>query len=134
MRIGDLARTTGVTTPTIRFYERRGLLPSAEREANGYRRYNDEAAAQVRFIRASQAAGLTLTDITGIISMRRAGETPCAHVAELLASRLEEVRARKRELTLLEAELQQLIRAGQILDPAECGAGAVCEIIPRLRP
>lgn len=130
MRIGDLALVAGVNAQTIRFYERRGLLPSAEREANGYRQYDEATAARLRFIRASQAAGLTLADIGSILALRQAGEVPCEHVSTLLVGKLEEVRARRRELALLEAELQHLIEASQDLDPAECTAGVVCQIIP----
>ena len=67
MRIGDLALVAGVNAQTIRFYERRGILPSAAREANGYRQYDEATASLLRFIRASQVAGLSLTDIGSII-------------------------------------------------------------------
>ncbi|MGV8896280.1 MAG: heavy metal-responsive transcriptional regulator [Rhodoglobus sp.] len=131
MRIGDLALAAGVNTQTIRFYERRGLLPSAARGANGYRQYEEAAASRLRFIRASQAAGLSLTEISSIISVRQAGAVPCEHVTTLLAGKLEDVRARQRELALLETELERLIEAGTNLDPANCSAGTVCQIIPQ---
>lgn len=130
MRIGDLALVAGVSAQTIRFYERRGLLPSAAREANGYRQYDQATASRLQFIRASQVAGLTLTDIGSIIALRQAGEVPCEHVTTLLARKLEDVRTRQRELALLEAELEHIIEAGHDLDPAECTAGTVCQIIP----
>lgn len=134
MRIGDLARATGVSPQTIRFYERRGLLPSAARDPNGYRTYDGALAGQLRFIRAAQAAGLTLAEIGSITQLRRAGEAPCAHVSSLLNEKLEGVQTRQRELAALEAELRQLIRASETLDPADCSAGSVCEIIAQPRP
>ncbi len=129
MRIGELARTTGVSAQTIRFYERQGLLPFPERETNGYRQYDDAAAARLRFIRASQTAGLTLTDISSVLALRQAGETPCEHVTTLLTSRLDDVRARQRELALLEIELEHALNASSALDPADCTASSVCQII-----
>jgi len=108
--------------------------PYAAREANGYRQYVEATASRLRFIRASQAAGLSLTDISSIISLRQAGEVPCEHVATLLAEKLEDVRARQRKLALLESELQHLIGASQNLDPADCSAGTVCQIIPQHQP
>lgn len=129
MRIGDLALVTGVSAQTIRFYERRGLLPFAAREANGYRKYDEGAASRLQFIRAAQAAGLTLTDVSRVITLRQAGQVPCEHVSTLLAGKLEDVRTRQRELALLETELEHLIEASHELDPAECTAGAVCQII-----
>jgi DNA-binding transcriptional MerR regulator len=130
MRIGDLTHATGVTAQTIRYYERRGLLPSATREQNGYRQYDDATAARLRFIRSAQTAGLTLTEISSITALREAGEVPCEHVSALLDSKLNEVRARQHELALLETELQQLIDASRNLDPANCPQGSVCQIIP----
>jgi MerR family mercuric resistance operon transcriptional regulator len=129
MRIGELARTTGVSAQTIRFYERQGLLPFPGRETNGYRQYDDDAATRLQFIRASQTAGLTLTDISSVLALRQAGETPCGHVTTLLTSRLDDVRARQRELALLATELEHALDASRTLDPAGCTASNVCQII-----
>lgn len=129
MRIGDLALAASVTTQTIRFYERQGLLPTPERETNGYRQYDDATASRLRFIRASQAAGLSLMDISSIIALRDAGVVPCEHVTALLAGKLDDVRARQRELALLETELRSVLDASRDLDPADCAAGTVCQII-----
>ena len=77
MRIGDLAATTGVSTQTLRFYEREGLLSAPSRQSNGYRVYDDEVASRVGFIRAAQSAGLTLADIAGVLTLREDGQAPC---------------------------------------------------------
>lgn len=134
MRIGDLASATGVSAQTIRYYERRGLLPTATRESNGYRDYDAAIAGQLRFITAAQAAGLTLTEIGSITALRQAGEAPCAHVSSLLHERLEDVRTRQRELAALESELQQLISASEDLDAADCSAEEVCQVILQPQP
>ncbi|RFA06487.1 heavy metal-responsive transcriptional regulator [Subtercola boreus] len=136
MRIGNLAHATGVSAQTIRFYERQGLLPSPDRETNGYRQYNAAAATRLRFIRASQTAGLTLTDIGSVLALRQAGEVPCEHVTALLTGKLEDVRTRQRELALLETELENALDASRQLDPADCTASSVCQIIvkPHTRP
>lgn len=134
MRIGDLAFATGVSTQTIRFYEQRGLLPSPAREGNGYRRYDDAAASQLRFIRSAQTAGLTLAEISGIIRLRHAGEVPCERVTTLLAQKLQDVQTSQRQLALLEAELQHLIDRSRHLDPADCSATDVCQVIPQTHP
>jgi MerR family mercuric resistance operon transcriptional regulator len=119
-----------VTAQTIRFYERRGLLPSAAREQNGYRQYDDATASRLRFIRSAQTAGLTLTEISSITALREAGQVPCEHVSALLARKLQDVRTRQEELALLAAELHRLIDASRELDPADCSPGSVCQIIP----
>ncbi|MFN4002053.1 heavy metal-responsive transcriptional regulator [Microcella sp.] len=134
MKIGDLSRVSGVPSQTIRFYERRGLLSPSGREGNGYRRYDHAAASRLDFIRSAQTAGLTLAEISSVITIRDAGEAPCAHVSMLLAAKLDAVRRRQEELALLEAELRQLIAEGQTMNPTECDAGGVCDVINGPRP
>ena len=63
MRIGELAERAKVSTSTIRFYEARGLLPRAERLANGYRNYDERALLTVRFIDRAQSLGFTLAEV-----------------------------------------------------------------------
>ncbi len=129
MLIGELAEAVGLETQTIRFYERRGLLPQPRREANGYRTYDDSAVARVLFIRRAQAAGLTLVEILGIVSVRDGGDSPCAHVTVLLHHKLDAVRARQAELAAVETELHQLIERSRHLDPADCTGSDICHIL-----
>ncbi len=129
MLIGELAETVGLDTQTIRFYERRGLLPEPRRAANGYRTYDASSATRVLFIRSAQTAGLTLAEIMGVVAVRDHGEVPCAHVTALLSSKLDAVRARRAELAALESELERLIARGDILDPADCTGSDVCQIL-----
>lgn len=131
MRIGELADAVGLPTRTIRYYERRGLLPEPERAANGYRVYNDRTLSRLRFIRTAQAAGLTLAEIRGIIVLRDEGSAPCEHVSALLQAKLVEVGERMGQLQHLEADLTRLIRRSRSLDPADCVDGAVCHILQK---
>lgn len=129
MLIGELAEALGVPTETIRYYERRGLLHEPARAANGYRIYTETTLARLRFIRAAQAAGLTLAEIIGIIDTRDQGTAPCTHVAELLEAKLEEVRDRQQQLAALETEIAALIERSHHLDPADCTDTDVCHIL-----
>jgi len=129
MRIGEVAAAAGMPTQTIRFYERRGLLPRPQRGANGYREYDTSVLARLAFIRSGQAAGLTLVEVTSILDLRRDGTVPCAHVDSLLHSKLDGTRARRRELAVLEAELESLISRSDRLDPADCTDTKICHII-----
>ena len=135
MLIGELADALGVPTPTVRYYERRGLLPQPERAANGYRVYGDETLVRLRFVRIAQAAGLTLAEIANIIELREDGTAPCTHVGGLLETKLVEVRERQRQLAALEAELEQLVDRSHQLDPADCSDADICHILnPASRP
>ncbi|QYG94321.1 heavy metal-responsive transcriptional regulator (plasmid) [Iamia sp. SCSIO 61187] len=129
MRIGELADAVGVPPETVRFYERRGLLPEPERATNGYRLYHDAALHRLRFIRTAQASGLTLAEIGTIIDLRDEGTVPCSHVGLLLETKLSEVQQRQRHLAAVEAELHQLLRRSRSLDPSKCGDDDVCHIL-----
>lgn len=131
MRIGELAGQAGVSAQTVRFYERRGLVPVPARGSNGYREYDSSVASRLGFIRSAQSAGLTLAEIGGILAMRDADQAPCEHVTEVLTEKLDDVHERQRDLARLEIELQQLLQASQLLDPARCTVGEVCHIITR---
>lgn len=129
MRIGEVADAAGVPAQTIRYYERRGLLPAPERGTSGYRRYDQSTLTQLQFIRGAQAAGLTLEQIASILSLRRDGATPCTHVHSLLLAKLDDVRARQATLALLKDELENLISRSDQLDPADCTDARICHII-----
>ncbi len=128
MLIGQVADALGIPTRTVRFYERKGLLPEPRRADNGYRVYGDTSLARLRFIRSAQAAGLTLAEIASIIHVRDDGTAPCRHVDVLLETKLVDVRARRRHLADLEAELVHLLDRSSHLDPADCTAGEICHI------
>ncbi|TDW28397.1 heavy metal-responsive transcriptional regulator [Cryobacterium psychrophilum] len=129
MLIGEVAAVLGVHRQTIRFYEKQGLLRAPHRQLNGYRDYDPTVISRLNFIHSGQAAGLTLAEITSVLSLRDAGQTPCAHVSSLLDRKLENVQARQLELAILATELQRLINASHGRDPAECDEADICNII-----
>lgn len=131
MLIGELADTVGLPSQTIRFYERRGLLPEPERGTNGYRIYDQSTLTRLRFIHTAQAAGLALAEIGSIIDLRVDGNVPCTHVASLIVSKLADVRTRIRSLVVLEAELEEVIERSHRFDPADCTDADICHILTR---
>ena len=134
MRIGELAKHAGVHPRTVRFYERLGLLREPERTSSGYRDYDDGALNRLTFIRNAQAAGLTLNEIGGITELRDEGTTPCAHVTELLDTKLDHVRRTIKQLRTLEHELVALVNRSRTLDPADCSDNDTCHILTRHDP
>lgn len=129
MKIGELATACSLPTQTIRYYERRGLLPPAERRPNGYRSYDGSAVDRIQFIQRAQAAGLTLAEITGVIKVRADGTAPCEHVNELLNDKLAEIDDRIRELQQLRGDLIELLDRSSRLDPTDCRADEICHIL-----
>lgn len=129
MLIGEVANAVGLPSQTIRFYERKGLLPAPERGVNGYRTYDESTLARLRFVQTAQAAGLTLAEIGSIIHLRDDGNVPCAHVVSLIDTKLANVRARIRDLAALGTELESLIARSRRLDPADCSDADICHIL-----
>ena len=105
----DAARATGVSTDTLRHYERLGLLPGIERTAAGYRRYSAATVARVHVIQRALGIGFSLRDLKRVLIVRDAGGAPCRAVRELVGQRLGELNRRLEELHLLRDDLTALI-------------------------
>lgn len=106
---GELARLAGVSTDTLRHYERKGVLPAPQRAPNGYRRYPPTALARVRLVRRALGVGFTLAELATILRARDRGRAPCREVRALAARKLAEVEARLTELLALREELRQTL-------------------------
>ena len=106
LTIGGLAERSQVSRDTLRFYERKRLLPAPRRTASGYRLYTLDDAIRVRFIRRAQAMGLTLEDIQELLRAQTL-KTPeqCRRVASRLRSRIQAVDEKLAELRSFRAEL-----------------------------
>ncbi len=129
MRIGQLARRTGVSAKTIRYYEDIGVLPPPQRSANDYRDYGPDAVDRLRFIRDAQATGLTLTEISSILELRGRGESTCGHVIELLEQHLTDLDHHIETLQRTREHLAELTERAHGLDPAACTDPNRCQTI-----
>ena len=106
----QLATLAGVSTDTLRYYERKRLLAPA-RSPNGYRRYSAGAVDRVRLIRRALAIGMSLNQISGVLKVREAGGSPCRQVRDLAAAKLKELEEAAREIELVSSELRSLIKS-----------------------
>lgn len=130
MRIGELARRSGVAEKTLRYYEDVGLIDKAERSGNGYRDYTEDVLDRLRFVRSAQAVGLTLAEIREVVALRERGKTPCKHVLDLIGRHAEEIDVRIKELQELREELHLLSARGRELDARNCSPQDICHVIP----
>jgi Hg(II)-responsive transcriptional regulator len=126
MRIGDVSAKAGVNIQTLRYYERRGLLPEPARGSSGYRLYDPETVRLVRFIKRAQELGFTLREIEELIELRqsprRGGE-----VRALAATKVEDIERRIRQLKAMRKALGGLVAA------CDCDGGTLaCPIIEAL--
>ena len=130
MRIGDLANRSGLTVKTLRFYETVGVLPKAARLPSGYRDYDDNALVRLSFVKAAQAAGLSLSEISQVIAISDDDGPPCEHVTGLLDVHAADLDRRIAELTALRADITRLQERAATLDPSTCDPTGVCHVIP----
>lgn len=125
IRSGELARLAGVSTDTLRHYERKGVLAKPRRGANGYRAYEPEAVERVRLVRRALAVGFTLDELARILKERETGRAPCRTVRELAAAKLAEVEERLGEMKAVRDELRATLKDwDERLAQARAGAPA----------
>lgn len=98
LSIGELAGRAGVSVDTVRHYERRGLIATAERTPSGYRKFRPEAVRRVLEVRAAVELGFSLDELARAIAARERGTPPCRSVRELLAGKRVELDRRIDEL------------------------------------
>jgi|TARA_Y100000296_G_C5066650_1_gene202701 Cd(II)/Pb(II)-responsive transcriptional regulator len=108
MRIGQLAQLTGADIQTIRFYERQGLLPPPNRQANGYRAYEADHVEKLLFIRRCRSFGMSLEEIAVLQSFQAQPQQPCTAANALLESHIAQVRIQIASLQALERQLVML--------------------------
>jgi DNA-binding transcriptional MerR regulator len=116
MKIGEIAKQSGVTVDTVRFYERVGVLPAPERRPSGYRDYAPDTIERIQLTRELQAIGFTLTDVVDALAAHDAGGATCESEQWRLEAVLHRVEDKLAELTALRARIlhaQQACAEGQ---------------------
>jgi len=108
MTIGAVARRVGVGVETVRFYERQGLLEQPVRRLSGYREYNEEVIARLRFIRRAKELGFTLREIKELLSLRRDSSTPGRDLKHRVEEKLSDIAAKIQSLQQMKEALLKL--------------------------
>lgn len=106
--IGALSRRTGVKVPTIRYYEQTGLLAPPERTEGNQRRFSEQEAERLAFIKHARDLGFSLDAIRDLIELSDHPERPCAHASQIAREQLMQVRKRIEKLKRLEVELDRI--------------------------
>ncbi|MGH3570619.1 MAG: heavy metal-responsive transcriptional regulator [Pseudonocardiaceae bacterium] len=128
MTIGRVAASTGLSPKAIRLYERRGLLPAAERTEAGYRLFTAADLDVLHFIRQAKTLDLTLEEIKDVLDLQRGGEQPCDRVTTMLDAHLHDIDLKLSDLRRLR---DSLIAARRAAGTARRGGHEVmvCRII-----
>ena len=136
MGASECARQAGVSTDTLRYYERQRLLPAPPRTPNGYRRYPPEALKRIRVIRCALAMGFSVGELARILRTRDRGLAPCRHVRQLAGEKLQALELRIRELQHLRKELCRTIAEwdARLAKTPSGGRAALLESLANTRP
>lgn len=132
LTIGQLAREAGVSAHTLRFYERRGLLPRPNRTSKNYRLYTRETLATIAFIKKAQDLEFSLSEVKELLDQREAGLTKPCKVREMVMKKIDFLQMEIDKLKTAHDALQQL-------DDLQCekrakGPCAIMEALGRAEP
>ncbi len=105
MNISALAKAAGISTDTLRYYEKQGLIAAAPRQANGYRSYTEADLTLLRFIRGAQALGFSLSEIRAILPVLAAGKLGRPEIEQRLQQKMAQIDLHMGQLQTLKAEL-----------------------------
>lgn len=109
MKIGELAQRSGVGIDTVRYYEREGLLPKAQRLASGYRTYQGADLKRLRFVRRAKALGFTLPETRDLLMLSDRRDEDMSALKGVATEKLADVRARLAELDRVREALEHLV-------------------------
>lgn len=127
LTIGNVAKSTGVTVETLRFYESQGLIAAPPRSDSGYRQYPPETVKRVQFIQHAKEVGFTLKDIGELLALRREPGTSCADVKLRATSKIEEVDKKIKDLQRIRLALGRMV-----LKCSGRGPAGACPILEEL--
>ncbi len=120
LRIGEVARRTGLSVKTIRFYCDEGLLQPRGRSDAGYRLFDQENLAELTIIRALRAMDVSIPELARILEVRRSGLCNCSVLKDSIAARMASIDLRISELAAMKDELARLLDSWQ-----DCGGSKV---------
>jgi len=109
VRIGELAEKAGVSVQAVRYYERRGLLPTPDRTMSGYREYDRSAVLRLSFISRAKALGFTLSEVHELLDLQVRRGTTAVDVREQALQKLASTRSKIRDLRSIASALERVV-------------------------
>jgi DNA-binding transcriptional MerR regulator len=109
LRSGEVAERAGVNVETLRYYERRGLIPSPARSLGGHRTYSEETVALLHVIKSAQRLGFTLVEVADLLDGTR--KHPTSDLRMRAAAKLDEIEQKMTDLAAMRASLKQVVDA-----------------------
>ncbi len=106
---GQLAKKANVKKETVRYYERRGLIPEPMRTESGYRQYSQDTVSRIKFIKRAQELGFSLKEIEELLSLRVDNHTTCGDFKNIAEIKISEVEEKIHSLNQIKKALKKLV-------------------------
>ena len=119
MKIGEVAKRSGIGIETIRYYEREGLLLEPERRPSGYRQYNESSVERLEYIRRAKELGFTLAEIRELLELSFAAHVGCDHVRQRAEAKVADIEAKIRNLQHMRRSLSKIVRRCRVKNATE---------------
>ena len=129
MQVHEVANDLGVTSDTVRYYTRAGLLRPVKNRVNGYRDYDQNDRRRLRFIVSARQLGFSVSDVAQILEHADKGESPCQLVRHLIEERLTEVNRRYDDMARLKSRMEAAVEVWRN-EPDQAPTGdMICHLI-----
>lgn len=110
MKIGEVARRTGLTVEAIRFYEKQALIEEPPRSPSGYRDYSEGVVNRLDFIQRSKGLGFSLREVEELLALRDSPDARSSEVKERAEAKMRDIERKIRDLREMKAVLSKLTR------------------------
>ncbi|NOX32415.1 MAG: Hg(II)-responsive transcriptional regulator [Deltaproteobacteria bacterium] len=127
LSIGELAKKVNVNKETIRYYERKGLIPEPPRNDSGYRQYSEIEVKRIEFIKRTQSLGFSLKEIKDLLMLKVEPQTTCKDIQEIVKLKISDIDHKITDLMLIKKTLNKL--AGRCTGQ---GPASECPILDEL--
>jgi MerR family transcriptional regulator, copper efflux regulator len=121
MKIGEVAKRSGIGIETIRYYEREGLLQEPERRPSGYRQYHESTLQRLEYIGRAKALGFTLAEIRELLELSFAAPSGCDHIRQRAEAKITDIEGKIRSLQQMRRSLRKIVDRCKAKDsPDDC--------------
>ncbi|MBX3415127.1 MAG: heavy metal-responsive transcriptional regulator [Pirellulales bacterium] len=117
MKIGEIARLSGTSVETIRYYEREGLLLEPERRPSGYRQYDETTVERLKYIRQAKDLGFTLAEIRELLELSSA-HSSCNHIRQRAEAKMADIESKVRHLQQMKRSLGRIVKRCRANEPS----------------
>ena len=119
MKIGEIAKRSGIGIETIRYYEREGLLVEPERRPSGYRQYDGSTVERLEYIRRAKDLGFTLAEIRELLELSFTAHAGCDHIRQRAEAKVADIEGKIRSLQQMKRSLGRIVQRCRVENSSE---------------